>query len=54
MKPIANTKLNRDKLKEIPQKLSTRQGYPFFRILVKVVLEELSIVIRQLKEIKGM
>ena len=47
-KPIANIKLNREKLKAIPLKSGTRQGCPLY--LFDVILEVLLRAIRQLKE----
>ena len=46
-------KLNGEKLKEIPLKSGTRQGYPLSPYLFNVVLEVLTREIRQQKEIKG-
>ena len=51
-KPLANIKLNREKLKEIPLKSRTRQDCPLYQYLFNVVLEVLGRAIRQLKEIK--
>jgi hypothetical protein len=47
-KPIANIKLDEEKLKTIPLKSRTRQGYIF-----NIVLKVLARAIRQLKEIKS-
>jgi hypothetical protein len=52
-KPIANIIVSGEKLKPFPLKSGTRQGYPFFPFLFKIVLEFLIRVIRQEKEIKG-
>jgi hypothetical protein len=52
-KPIANIKLNGEKLETIPLKLGTRQGYPLSPYLFNIVLEVLARAIRQQKEIKG-
>ena len=52
-KPIANIKLNGEKLKAIPLKSGTRQGYQLFPYLFNTVLEVLARAIGQLKEIKG-
>ena len=50
-KPIANIKLNGEKLKAIPLKSGTRQGYTRSPYLFIMVLEVLARTIRQLKEI---
>ena len=52
IKPIANIKLNGEKLKAIPLKSGTRQGYQLFPYLFNTVLEVLARAIGQLKEIK--
>jgi hypothetical protein len=52
-KPIANIKLNKDKLKAIPLKSGTRQGYLFSPYVLNIVLGILVRSIRQL-EIKGL
>ena len=52
-KPTANIKLNGEKLKAIPQKSRTRHGCPLSPYFFNIVLEILTIAIRQHKEIKG-
>jgi hypothetical protein len=52
-KPIANIKLNGEKLEVIPLKSETRLGFPLSPYLFNIVLEVLSRAIRQRKEIKG-
>jgi hypothetical protein len=52
-KPVANIKLNGEKLEAIPLKSGTRQGSPLSPYLFKIVLEVLARAIRQQKEIKG-
>jgi hypothetical protein len=51
-KPIANIKLNGEKLEEIPLKSGTRQGFPLSPYLYHIVLEVLARSLRQQKEIK--
>ena len=51
-KPIANIKLNGEKLKAIPLKLDTRQGCSLSQYVFNIVLESPARVIRQLKQIK--
>ena len=41
-KPTANIKLNGEKLKAIPLKSGTRQGFPFSPYLSNIVLEVLA------------
>ena len=52
-KPTANIKLNGEKLKAIPLKSGTPQGCPLSPYFFNIVLEVLSISIRQHKGIKG-
>jgi hypothetical protein len=52
-KPVANIKLNGEKLETIPLKSGTRQGCPLSSFLFNIVLEVLNRAIRQQKEIKG-
>jgi hypothetical protein len=51
-KPVANIKLNGEKLEAIPLKSETRQGCLLSPCLFNITLEVLAIAIRQ-KEIKG-
>jgi hypothetical protein len=52
-KPVANIKVNGEKLEAIPLKSGTRQGCPLPHYLFNIVLEVLARAIRQQKEIKG-
>jgi hypothetical protein len=52
-KPVANIKVNGEKMEAIPLKSGTRQGYPLSPYLFNLVLEILARAIRQQKEIKG-
>jgi hypothetical protein len=52
-KPVANIKVDGEKLKAIPLKSETRQGCPLSPYLFTIVLEVLARAIRQQKEIKG-
>jgi retron-type reverse transcriptase len=52
-KPVANIKVNGEKLEAIPLKSGTRQGSPLSPTLFNIVLDVLSRAIRKQKEIKG-
>ena len=52
-KPVANIKVNGEKLEAIPLKSRTRQGWPLSPYLFNIVLEVLARAIWQQKEIKG-
>jgi hypothetical protein len=52
-KPVANIKLNREKLEAIPLKSGTRQVCPLSPYLFNIVLEVLARAIRQQKEVDG-
>ena len=52
-KPVANIKVNGDKLEAIPLKSGPRQGCQLSPCLFNIVLEVLARAIRQQKEIKG-
>jgi hypothetical protein len=52
-KPVANIKLNGEKLEAFPLKSGTRQGCPLSPYLLIIVLEVLARAIQQQKEIKG-
>ena len=52
-KPVANIKVNGEKLEAIPLKSGPRQGCPLSPYLFIIVLEVLARAIRQQKEIKG-
>jgi hypothetical protein len=52
-KPVANIKLNGEKLEAIPLKSGTRQGYPLSSYLFNIVLVVIARAIRQQREMKG-
>jgi hypothetical protein len=51
-KPVANIKVNGEKLEAIPLKSGTRQGYPLSSNLFNIVLKVLARAIRQQKDVK--
>jgi hypothetical protein len=51
-KPVANIKLNGEKLEAIPLKSGTRHGCPLSPYLFNIVLEVIARAIRQQKEVK--
>jgi hypothetical protein len=53
LKPVANFKLNGEKLEAIPLKSGTSQGCPLSPYLFNIVHQFLDRAIRQQKEIKG-
>ena len=53
IKPTSNIILNGKRLRVFPLRLGTRQGCPLLPLLFNIVLEFLTRVFRQEKEIKG-
>jgi hypothetical protein len=51
-KPVANIKVNGEKLKAIPLRSGTRQSCPLSPFLINIVLEVIARAIRQQKEIR--
>jgi hypothetical protein len=51
-KPVANNKVNREKLEAIPLKSRNRQGWPLSQYLFNTVFEVLARAIRQQMDIK--
>ena len=52
-KPTANIVPNDEKMKPFPLRSETRQGCPLSPLLFNTVLEDLSTIIREEKELKG-
>ena len=52
-KPTVNIILNTEKLKAFPPRSGTRQGSPLSSLLFNIILEVLTIAIREEKEIRG-
>ena len=52
-KPVANIKLNGEKLEAIPLKPGTRQGCPLSPCLFNTIFKVLARAIKQQKEVKG-
>jgi hypothetical protein len=52
-KPVANIKVNGEKLEAIPLKSGTRKGCPLSSYLFNIVLEVLARANKQQKEVKG-
>ena len=52
-KPVANIKLNGEKIEAIPLKSGTTQGSPLSPCLFNIVLEVLDRAMKQQKEIRG-
>ena len=52
-KPTANIILNGENLKAFPLRSGTRQGCPLLPFVFNIVLEVLTMAIREEKEIKG-
>ena len=52
-KPVANIKVNGEKLEAIPLKSGTRQGCPHSLYLFNIVLEVVARAIQQQEEVRG-
>ena len=53
-KPTTNIILDTEKLKALPLRSETRQGFPFSSLLFSIAFEVLPLTIREEKEIKVM
>ena len=51
-RPIANTVLSGGKLKALPGRAETRQGFPLSPLLLNIVLEVLVTVVGEVEEVK--
>ena len=52
-KPVANIKINGEKIETIPLKSGTKQGCPLSPYLYNIILKVLTRAIRKQKEVKG-
>ena len=52
-RPTANNILSGEKLKAFPLRSGTRQGYALSSLLFNIVLEALTMAVREEKEMKG-